>query len=155
MCFASYIDWIDMIKPLPGPRLNIKTVFPGMGIPMLNIRRSQHLISSVVDIHAPLKQWYLRSNQVPYMNGQQRKAIYQRNMWRNKDKRNPIATAQYVHCRNNVVKITKSSVNTYFRKSAKIIMAVASSSLKLSSHFWVTNPIVSVEIKYYWMKTEE
>ena len=24
----------------PGPRLNIKTVFPGMGIPMLKIRRS-------------------------------------------------------------------------------------------------------------------
>ena len=79
----------------------------------------QHLISSVIDFHAPLKQRYLRSNQVPYMNGQLRKAIHQRNMWRNKhfkDKRNPIARAQYVRCRNNVVKITKSSVNTYFGK---------------------------------------
>ena len=113
---------------------------------------------SVVDIQAPLKQRYLRCNQVPYMNGQLRKAINQRNMCRNKhfkDKRNPIARAQYVHCRNNVVKITKSSVNTYFRKNVKIIMTVASSSLKLSSHFWITKPIVSVAIIYYWMKTEE
>ena len=82
----------------------------------------QHLISSVIDFHAPLKQRYLRSNQVPYMNGQLRKAIHQRKMWRNKhfrDKRNPIARAQYVRCRNNVVKITKSSVNTYFRKKCE------------------------------------
>ena len=43
-------------------------------------------------------------------------------MWRNKhfkDKRNHIARAQYVRCRNNVVKIAKSSVNTYFRKKCE------------------------------------
>ena len=36
----------------------------------------RHLLSSVIDIHAPLKQRYLRSNQIPCMNGQLRKAIH-------------------------------------------------------------------------------
>ena len=82
----------------------------------------QHLLSSVINIHAPLKQRYLRANQVPYMNGQLRKAIHQRNMWRNKhfkDKRDPTARANYVRCRNNVVKLTKLSVNTYFKNKCE------------------------------------
>ena len=41
----SKIRFLRSIKIGPsgntGPRLNIKTVFPGMGIPMLKIRRSQ------------------------------------------------------------------------------------------------------------------
>ena len=60
--------------------------------------------------------------QVPYMNGQLRKAIHQRNMWRNKhfkDKRNSIAREKYVHHRNNVVKLTKSSVKTYFKNKCE------------------------------------
>ena len=82
----------------------------------------QHLLSSVINIHAPLKQRYLPANQVPYMNGQLRKAIHQRSMWRNKhfkDKRNPFDRAHYVRCRNNVVKLTKLSVNTYFKNKCK------------------------------------
>ena len=82
----------------------------------------QHLLSSVINFHAPLKHRFLRTNQVPYMNGQLRKAIHQRNMWRNKhfkDKRNSIAREKYVHHRNNVVKLTKSSVKTYFKNKCE------------------------------------
>ena len=82
----------------------------------------QHLLSSVINIHAPLKQRYLRANQVPYMNGQLRKAFHQRNMWRNKyfkDKRDPTARANYMRCRNNVVKLTKLSVNIYFKNKCE------------------------------------
>ena len=82
----------------------------------------QHLLSSVINIHAPLKHRFLRTNQVPYMNGQLRKAIHQRNMWRNKhfkDKRNSFAREKYVHHRNNVVKLTKSSVKTYFKNKCE------------------------------------
>ena len=40
----------------------------------------QHLLSSVINIHAPLKHRFLRTNQAPYMNGQLHEAIHQRNM---------------------------------------------------------------------------
>ena len=76
----------------------------------------QHLLSSVINIHTPLKHRFLRTNQVPYMNGQLRKAIYQRNMWRNKHFILKTLGTLYVHHRNNVVKLTKSSVKTYSKK---------------------------------------
>ena len=82
----------------------------------------QHLLSSIIDFHAPLKQRFLRKNQVPYMNALLRKMIHQRNMWRNKyfyDKRNSSARENYVRYRNKVVKLTKSSVNGYFRKQCE------------------------------------
>ena len=56
------------------------------------------------------------------MNSQLRKAIHQRNMWRNKhfkDKWDSIAWNKYVHYRHKVVKLTKSSVNAYFLKQCE------------------------------------
>ena len=56
------------------------------------------------------------------MNAQLRKMIHQRNMWRNKyfyDKRNSSARENCVRYRNKVVKLTKSSVNGYFRKQCE------------------------------------
>ena len=62
--------------------------------------------------HAPVKRRCVLENQVPYMNGELRKAIHQRNMWRTKHFKNKRDTAtrdKYVSCRNKV--LLKSSVN--------------------------------------------
>ena len=82
----------------------------------------QHLLSSVINIHASLKKRYCRANQVTYINEQLRKAIPQRNKWRNKhfkDRRDPTARVNYVRCRNNVVKLMKLFVNTYFKNKCE------------------------------------
>ena len=87
-----------------------------------NAWAQQNLLSSVIDSHAPVKHRFVRENQVPYMNGELRKAIHQRNMWRNKhfkNKRDTAARDKYVCCRNKVVKLMKSSVNNYFRKQCE------------------------------------
>ena len=39
---------------------------------------------SVLNEHAPLDSAWIKKEQVPYMNSELRKAIHQRNMWRNK-----------------------------------------------------------------------
>ena len=72
---------------------------------------------SVLNEHAPLKTKWIKKEQVPYMNSELRKAIHQRNMWRNKhfkNKRDKLARQNYVKWRNKVVKLKKSSIKTYF-----------------------------------------
>ena len=72
---------------------------------------------SVLNEHAPLKTKWIKKEQVPYMNSELRKAIHQRNMWRNKhfkNKRDKLARQNYVKLRNKVVKLKKSSIKTYF-----------------------------------------
>ena len=75
---------------------------------------------SVLKEHAPLKTKWFRNEQVPYMNSELRKTMYQRNMWRNKHFRNKsdkYARQNYVKLRNNkVVKLKKKSVQTYFNR---------------------------------------
>ena len=39
-----WYNGMSVLNKGPGPRLKIKTVFPGMGIPMLKIRRSRDII---------------------------------------------------------------------------------------------------------------
>ena len=39
--YTLFVLSVLYLLSLPGPHLNIKTVFPGMGIPMLKIRRSR------------------------------------------------------------------------------------------------------------------
>ena len=77
------------------------------------------LVTSVIDSHAPLKQRCVKNRQIPYMNSTLRKAIHQRNMWRNRhfrDKRNTTIREKYVYWRNKVVQLSKASVNGYFSK---------------------------------------
>ena len=72
---------------------------------------------SVLNEHAPLKTKWIKKEQVPYMNSELRKAIHQRNMWRNKhfkNKRDKLARQNYVKLRSNVVKLKKRSIQTYF-----------------------------------------
>ena len=49
----------------PGPRLNIKTIFPGMGIPMLKIRRSRDRL--IFNMGIPiLVRWHLHIETAPW-----------------------------------------------------------------------------------------
>ena len=75
------------------------------------------MFPSVLNEHAPLKTKWIKKEQVPYMNSEFRKAIHQRNMWRNKhfkNKRDKLARQNYVKLRNKVVKLKKRSIQTYF-----------------------------------------
>ena len=115
----KHFDQEEFTKDLANVPFHICEIFDDIND---TVWAQQHLLSSIIDIHAPLKQRFLRKNQVPYMNPQLRKAIHQRNMWRNKhfkDKRDSIARNKYVHYRNKVVKLTKSSVNAYFLKQCE------------------------------------
>ena len=79
----------------------------------------EQLVTSVIDSHAPLKQRCIKTIKFHLMNATLWKAIHQRNMWRSRhfwDKQNTTAREKYVFWRNNVVKLTKSSVNVYFSK---------------------------------------
>ena len=72
---------------------------------------------SVLNEHAPQKTKWIKKDQVPYMNSELRKTILQRNMWRNryfKNKRDKDARQNYVRMRNKVVKLKKTSKQTYF-----------------------------------------
>ena len=69
------------------------------------------MLLSVLNEHAPLKTKWIKKEQVPYMNSELRKAVHQRNMWRNKhfkNKRDKLARQNYAKWRNKVV------IKTYF-----------------------------------------
>ena len=76
-----------------------------------------NLLMSVINHHAPLKTKYVKGKILPYMNSELRKAINQRNMWRNRHFENrQCATARkkYTTLRNRVVKLQRKSVQHYF-----------------------------------------
>ena len=61
--------------------------------------------------------WYINKPQVPYMNSELRKAMHQRNMWRNKyfkKKGDRHLRQMYVKWRNKVTKLRKISIQRYF-----------------------------------------
>jgi hypothetical protein len=73
-------------------------------------------VSKVIDKHVPVKHCYPRKNSVPYMNRELRKAIYNKQMLRNKyEKYHTDKTWEaYRKQRNLVTKLKKRSVRTYF-----------------------------------------
>ena len=74
------------------------------------------LFASVIEEHAPLKTKTIRKNQAPFMNSNLRKAIFQRNMWRNKfysDRRNLSFRENYSMWRNKVSNLRKKSIKEY------------------------------------------
>ena len=75
------------------------------------------MIQNVVNEHAPIKTKVISGNRVPFMNGKLRRAIHQRNMWRNRhfrDKGNPYLRHKYTRARNYVVSLTRKSTKQYF-----------------------------------------
>jgi hypothetical protein len=77
----------------------------------------QTLISQVIDEHAPLKKRIIKSNQVPYMNDQLRKAINVKNMIKRRfyKYRSKANWENYRHHRNTVNKLRKESTRQYLR----------------------------------------
>ena len=76
------------------------------------------LLNDVIDHHAPCKSKLIKCYSVPYMNNKLRKALYKRNMVRNKFRKFGKAywKENRIH-RNNVVSIRKRSIENYFSKN--------------------------------------
>ena len=76
------------------------------------------LISDVIDSHAPVKSKFVKRQSVPYMNSGLRKALYSRNMARNKFR---IFGKKYWEenrrLRNHVVSLRKKSIAKYFENN--------------------------------------
>ena len=74
------------------------------------------LFCNVIDEHAPLKSRRIKPNQIPYINGDLRRAINVKAMLKRRcDKHPSMANWElYRHQRNRVTKLRKSSINSYF-----------------------------------------
>ena len=78
------------------------------------------LLTEVLDEHAPIKHRYLKEDHVPYMNSELRRAMYRRNMIKNKyrkDRTNRQLWLEYVTHRNKVVQLRRQSIKNYFMGS--------------------------------------
>jgi hypothetical protein len=73
------------------------------------------LLIDVIDKHAPMKQRVLKYKPVPYMNAELRKAIFKRNMIRNKFKKyGKLFWEENRRMRNRVAALRKKSIRSYF-----------------------------------------
>ena len=76
------------------------------------------LLGNIIDSHAPLKCKNIKYNSVPFMNSQLRKAMYKRNMARNKFRKNGRKYwEEHRRQRNKTVAIRKKSIANYFAKN--------------------------------------
>ena len=75
-------------------------------------------VNSVINKHVPVKQMYVKKNQVPYMNRELRKAIYNKKMFYTKYTKNKNAKTweEYRKKRNLVNKLKKKSIIIIFKK---------------------------------------
>ena len=98
----------------------------------------QNLLLEVMDKHAPLKQRMIKHNNVPYMNGELRKAINVKNMLKRKyDRCSTTANRElYRKQRNITVRLRKKSLNVYMQQNCNVN--------KNSQQFWKTvKPLIS------------
>ena len=90
---------------------------------------TSNLLSSIVNEHAPVKCKVVKKESVPYMNSRLRKAIYSRNMARNKFRKyGADYWEDYRKKRNEAVKIRKLSLGNYFSENCA----------KKDKKFWTT-----------------
>ena len=76
------------------------------------------LVSSIIDVHAPIKTKILKHKPVPYMNSELRKTIYTRNMARNKQRKfEHKYWEEYRKLRNKVVALRNRSITKIFPKT--------------------------------------
>ena len=76
------------------------------------------LLSDVVDSHAPIKSKFVKRQSVPYMNSKLRKALYSRNMARNKFRTfGKKYWEENRRLRNHVVSLRKKSIAKYFENN--------------------------------------
>ena len=79
------------------------------------------LFANIVNEHAPLKCKSIKGKQVPYMNGNLRRAINVKAMLKrklDKDKSNNQSWSKYKKQRNYVTKLKRQSIKVYFAKNA-------------------------------------
>ena len=81
----------------------------------------EQLYIEILDKHAPLKQTFVRGNQVPYMTEEWRKAIRYRNkLWRKfKKDRNDANYDQYKIQRNKCKSLTQKAIKEHFAETSK------------------------------------
>ena len=72
------------------------------------------VLSDVMEKNAPVKSKVIKKHQIPYMNSKLRKAMYKRNMLRNKYKKGLVEWDVYRMQRNITTSIYKKSQATYF-----------------------------------------
>ena len=75
-------------------------------------------MSNIFDKHVPIKTMYKKQNQVPYMNRNLKKAIYEKKMYYSKylKNKNSKTWEQYRIRRNLVNKLKHKSENKYFQE---------------------------------------
>ena len=94
------------------------------------------LINNIIDKHAPLKTKFVSSKQAPFMNSKLRKAMYQRNMARNRFRKfGNSYWEEYRKHRNYVASLRNKSMARYFNERC---------SQTNKKHFWSTiSPFLS------------
>jgi hypothetical protein len=96
----------------------------------------------VMNEHAPIKSKLVRNAQVPYMNGELRRAINYKNMLRRKYERNnnKVYWERYRKFRNHVTCLRKKSKSQYLKQKCN--------DAKASKTFWsVVKPLISDKCK--------
>ena len=75
-------------------------------------------INTIFDKHVPIKEMYRKNNQLPYMNRELRKTIYNKNMYYSKFLKDKSSKnwEQYRLRRNLVNKLKRKSENNYFQE---------------------------------------
>ena len=104
----------------------------------------EKLISDIIDEHAPIKNRNIRHNNVPYMNGELRRAINVQNMLRRKyfNHKSNVNWEGYRKQCNLVVKLRKKSLNQYTKDKC--------TGQAGSKEFWKTiKPLMSDKTKNY------
>lgn len=102
----------------------------------------EQLWTGIMNEHAPLKRKTVRHAQVPYMNGELRKAINYKNMLRRKFERNKSSVnwQHYRKHRNYVVRLRKISKSRYLKEKCTVS--------KDKNLFWnVVKPLISDKCK--------
>ena len=91
-----------------------------------------HLLNDVIDCHAPMKTKYLKKPQLPYMNGQLRKAINVKNMLHRK----------FLKCKDQInwnrYKLQRNLVNSLKRKSIREYFNERCNNQLNNKKFWQT-----------------
>ena len=76
------------------------------------------LLGGIIDAHAPMRTKTIKAQSVPYMNSQLRKALYARNVARNKFRKfGNMFWEENRRQRNRVVSLRKKSLSAYFAKN--------------------------------------
>ena len=104
----SFLEDLNNID-LPGAGIDSTTVNE-------NFNNFENAFVQIADKHAPWKKRQVRKNYVPYMNSELRKAIYMKQMLRNKFEKckSDKNWERYRKQRNLVTKLKKKSVKSYF-----------------------------------------